>query len=224
MSGPANHVMANPLIGIEVPSSDPLSTQIYHSLKDSTFDKQREFLPRDCLERLVTQDTIKKELELDDVERAEKIWLCETCQVELVQWIQSKARIVFAITIYCDYSAEVTIRLMHRFQELEFDDTRLPVKNPKAVADSTESEAQEPEYFDPKFWTPPKRYNFYQKQWLCLVPVFKSCQYNYDLETGRVFPFFSDGRKPKEGAFSWVHKVEIHSAHQDYPGLNYVSN
>ncbi|KAF2188522.1 hypothetical protein K469DRAFT_565361, partial [Zopfia rhizophila CBS 207.26] len=197
------------------PARKSLALQILSSFESSTFDaRPQDYLPENCFVELVTLEAIKEELEFDGLElkypKLDKKW-----QETFLKWVLEKSKKVFAITIQCDRGPLDTLKTLHRFQKSQFEDARLPIDDPRTLPQPTPD-------FDPNLWDNFKLYNFYERQWKCLAPVFGPNKYDYNLSSECIFPFIKGGGMPKEGAFSSVHKVKIHPAHQKHQ-LNEVA-
>jgi hypothetical protein len=173
-----------------------LANQIPDSFEISTFDsKPHAFLPADCIERLITPQAVREELKLNTLEEPcfDAEW-----QYSFVQWILEHAKNAFAIVIQIGCTAEEALETLMQFRETNFDDTCLPIADPRlATADLDK-------FFDPDIWYSYRKFNFYKKQWKSLVPIFSRNDYDYDLSAECIFPFFRGETTPKEGAFSHV--------------------
>jgi hypothetical protein len=188
-----------------LPPQRSLSNQILNKFAKSTFDgRPQDFLPDDCISGLVTEDTIKEELQLNGSNSDE--------DKELVEWIHTKANKVFAITVQCDLETRYTLTSMKMFKYYGFDNSSLPIENPRPAPGASQS--PQPNYFHPSIWVMAKLYRFYESQWKYLAPVFAKDGYTYDLSSECILPFIWKDEVVKEGAFSCVYKVKIHPAHQ----------
>ncbi|KAF2176066.1 hypothetical protein K469DRAFT_700459 [Zopfia rhizophila CBS 207.26] len=207
------------LLELELAPRESLANRILASFESSTFDRRpQDFLPQNCISDLVTFDSIKEELKLDDLAKFDGEW-----KEKLVEWVLAKAKKAFAITVQCDREPLTTLQTIVRFRKVHFNDSNLPIDNPRNPTNSIPSTESSSSYFDPKLWDTFRLYNFYEKQWKCLAPVFSPSQYTYDLSSECIFPFILDGGIRKEGAFSSVYRVKIHPAHQKHPNLSSVA-
>lgn len=207
----------------EVESPDSLANKIITSFTKSTFDARgQDFLPENCIDELITFDAIRKELELDDLEKKlPKLNL--SWQNKFVQWILKYARKAFAILVQCDRGPDITRQTLMRFRKGKFDDSQLPFDNPRLPTGVALPRPWE-DLFDLSSWNVFRLYKFYDAQWGCIAPVFAPLRYDYDLSSECILPFIKTGFKPKEGAFSAVYRVKIHPAHQKHTNLEDVSH
>ena len=189
----------------EEQTRESLADQIFHSLTPSKFDDREQlFLPDDCIVRLITKDAIRDMLGLGSNSTSS--------QEQVVEWIYREARRVFATTIQCSISLSDVLKCMTTFQKRGFSDASLPIDNPRRSSDQ-----EWLRHFRPKsVWTPIRLYCFWENQWKFLTPVFAMDRYDYDLLSECIFPFTWKDPTFKEGAFSCVSKVKIHSAHQKH--------
>src|SRR2546425_337546 len=99
---------------------------------------------------------------------------------------------------------------MMRFRKSGFNDSKLPVGNPKPpeVKDTAPTMLKFEKHFIPRVWPEFWLHNFYEKQWRYLVPVFTPSTYDYNLSPECIFPFSLEDSVPKVGAFSSVFKVK----------------
>jgi len=207
---------------LDLDPEDSLANRIIASFQQSTFDaRPQDFLPEDCIDALVTPDIIRKELELDELAREnpkfDKQW-----QNNLVYWVLEHAKRAFAVTVQCEHGSRFTLRTLIRFRSSGFNDTLLPIENPRPATGIASTSKSWETFFDPKLWAISRLYGFYEKQWKCLTPVFAPERYSYDVSSECIFPFFIDGSIPKEGAFGSVHRVKIHKSHQRHENLKDV--
>jgi hypothetical protein len=184
-----------------------LENRICTSLATSKFDApEQEFLPENCIEDLITRDTIRKELRIDE-DPANR-----TNDVEqLVEWIHGEAKKVFAITVQCHIRENGIVAAMSRFRTFAFIDKCLPVENL-----SRQNRQTLPPHFYSKHWISTRLFRFWEQQWKCLAPVFDVNTYTHDLSSKHLFPFIWKDESFKEGAFSCVYRVKIHPAHQKH--------
>lgn len=167
-------------------------------------DKAEYFLPGGSIDELVTIEAIKDILELGG----------KSQHTELAQWIHTKAKIVFALTMLSTFQAEVDPReAMLCFQQNGFTDASLPVDNPR----SPDITQDIPSILREK-WNDFERFTFWEKQWAFLVRVFSPGDFMYELGSQSIFPFTSrDDQRTGSGNFSKVYCVEIHPKHNQHP-------
>ncbi|KAJ8117109.1 hypothetical protein OPT61_g1616 [Boeremia exigua] len=204
-----------------------LIDQFPGAYSSSNFDGlERDFLPERQLSRLITHDTIMDELDkfvggLGDVRNGVKRRLLErTYDLEarenLATWILSNAHRTFAITVQCSLRPLHLLLTMAIFRDTGFTDEDLPLSDPRVTTPSTR-------YWKKDIWPPGKLQDFYEKQWRCLVPVFRPGKYHYDLPHNSIVPFTKTDVAPMLGAFSAVHKVKVHPEHQDHRCMQHVA-
>ena len=201
------------LRSLKQPDQDQsLASKLLASFVPSNFqDPARDYLPDKCITDLITGDRIEGEFEKGDQ-------VCDTAQLrELTLWVCAKACRTFAITVQCDLGSIQLLLAMLVFKKTHFDDEKLPLADPQQIAAS-------PEQFDRRIWSDLKLRDFYDKQWRCLVPVFSPDRYDYNLLDKCIFPFTKESAIPKVGAFSSVHKVQIHPDHQKHQQMHKVSD
>jgi hypothetical protein len=186
-----------------------LENQICDRFAISKFDNlDQDFLPNDCIEQLVTTDNIMRELEFND----DKFPATDN-QKEIIAWIHTDAKTVFAISVQCSLSSSELLSSMELFQKCGFNNGSLPIENPRGRV------GEPPPHFCSRVWTRARRYNFWKNQWKCLTPVFSPDQYDYNLSSECILPFTWKAETFKEGAFSRVYEVTIHKAHQKHDEL-----
>jgi hypothetical protein len=219
----------------DLPEQHYLADIISRSFAISTFDTQeRNYLPASCIKGrdspkdsngIVTKVVVERELirasnhESYSVDRL----------AELVDWIVSNARKVFAITVQCHLDHDFFLRSIINFHKYNFDDGALPIDNPKALVDGIPRPPR-PEAFPAKIWLDQQHNEFFQFQWTCLAPVFATGQYEYDLPSQCILPFQKVAdTAPTFGSFSSVFKVTVHGDHQKRhsspeAGLSFVAS
>ena len=186
-----------------------LADRIFSKLVTSKFDlRAHDFLPDDFIEELITKDAIQIVLGLGTgsapISAKEK---------KFVDWIHSKARRLFAIIVYCGLVQDEITKSLKKFRVSEFTDGSLPIEKPRG----SEGQALSRQfYFMPGFWNAPRLGSFWDHQWKFNVPIFDVDTYNYDLPSESIFPFTWKDESVKEGAFSCVYRVRIHTAHQKH--------
>ena len=185
-----------------------LASRICHNLATSKFDARgHDFLPENYMEELITEDAIRTELGLG----TDSTRIVES-QQNLVEWIHSEAKKVFAIAAYCSLGPTGMLASMEQFKRCNFNNESLPIDNLRNPNGRTL-----PRHFRSrdKIWNSQRLYTFWEHQWKFLVPVFDTKTYNYNLESECIFPFIWKDERPKQGAFGCVYKVRIHPAHQE---------
>jgi hypothetical protein len=188
------------------PRQPSLALRIIRSLVDSADGSNLKFLPNSCLDTLVTKATIQEELELATSS------LGEIERRELIEWIHTYAKKLFLITIRCGLSADNARDSMRCFRYFKKSDESLPLLQ-------TTPDATEEPCFNPAFWTELQIDNFSAWQWAHLAPVFDPSEYDYPLADRCILPFVKKDENIKQGAFSWVHRVEIHPEYNGHDAL-----
>ncbi|KAI0199923.1 hypothetical protein F4808DRAFT_461319 [Astrocystis sublimbata] len=201
-----------------IEDDDGLQEILYSAYVDSKFEGTvTKFCPQDDFDKYLTISAISKEFEELDP-RNEGLWK------DLILWISTKARKIFAIMMDNNPIKEAIIPLevLHR---IHFTDDCLPIPNP----DSSEVTSTEPQFLS-SMWNRPqnrskkgslgsqmKHGKFYDTQWKFLAPVFSLTQYHFDLHENTIFPFIERyDQSIKEGAFGRVLKFQVHRAHQSH--------
>ncbi|KAK8078886.1 TOL protein [Apiospora phragmitis] len=180
-----------------------LADRILESQVLSQFDSSsRNFLPHRAGDSFVTAPLIREELELaQDYD--------DELYHGLVPWILVKAKKVFLTLIRCGMEAGRAREAMRLFWWHDFHDQRLSV--------SQLSLEDQRSIFPRSLWTKFKAYDFfYTYRWENLAPVFTKTQYDYNLHEKGILPFTEKDANVKEGAFSWVHKVTVHTEHTEH--------
>ncbi|KAK8000982.1 HET-domain-containing protein [Apiospora marii] len=182
-----------------------LSDRIFDCQVPSQFDiPSRDFLPHQTGYSLVTEGVIRKELQLDRLPPDEDRFC-----TDLVRWITTGSKNVFLSLIRCGMGPEDARNAVHHFWFHNFHDERLSV--------SQLSDDEHHDIFPEDIWSRLKAQEFlHMYRWQHLAPVFTQAQYNYNLDEKGILPFIEKDANVKEGAFSWVHKVTIHSEHTQH--------
>jgi hypothetical protein len=162
----------------------------------------QDFLPQNHITELITKDAIIEELADEDGD------LDNDEDKELVDFIHSSAKRVFATTIVSGLGSSELYKAMRKFKVHNFQDESLPLK---------ENAIPNLQCFPAKPWSKVRTYNFLRFQWIFLAPVFSTSKFQLDLEPEHIFPFTWVSDVAKEGAFSNVYEVTIHDKHQEDP-------
>lgn len=195
---------------------DSLSDKIIDHYEQSKFpvDEEHAFLPDGWLERLVTETSIREEL--NDPDPA----LTPPAILDLIAFILDSAKKVFAITLISGLKGDDLCRAMHKFMEHGFVDASLPIM--------TKDELSELECFKKKPWNKLARGYFYEGQWKFLAYIFRE-EENKDririnLYPKYILPFTFVDEVKRSGTFGDVYQVTIHPAHQNPPMLKVSGN
>ena len=194
--------------------SSSLEDRLLKSFVRSTFDSRtQDYLPEGQIAELVTVDTIRQELDLDNLDASTASRFGQSRQAELLEWIILSASKLFAICVECGIRPRRNILATFlRFKKYAFGDHSLPIPPPEDNRGPTATNSSDL-IFHEQVWTRLNLYNFYDKQWKYLVPVFGTDQYDYDLASNCILPFSKSTKNNKAGAFSTVYEVKVHPNH-----------
>ncbi|KAJ9616436.1 hypothetical protein H2200_000154 [Cladophialophora chaetospira] len=175
-----------------------LKQKLVTGSKQSCFDK-RQYVPESCLQELITKDSIAAELKKEKIE----------VKIELLVFVYEKAKRIFAILV-CSRMTKFIVG----FHERGFIDDHLPVRCLEVGEDYALSSLSEKQPSCGLWnWKWDDLYEFIDKQWLFMSPIFERSRGRYNLNKDQALPFDSVGRE-KSGGFSKVYPVTIHPAHQ----------
>jgi len=164
----------------------------------STFDghHSRKFLPEGSLTRLVTEGSIRLELEDKKLQR-------DPIVVDLVPYICSKATKLFATAVYMKSTRKTLLRVMHQLHSNDFTDEDLPMQLVDGKSRWTELR-----------WSKDRMEDFYDAQWAFLAPVFSPSQVYYELSSDCILPLLDlEAKDVGVFAFSSMTKGRIHEDH-----------
>ncbi|KAF7534247.1 hypothetical protein G7054_g6356 [Neopestalotiopsis clavispora] len=153
-----------------------------------------EFLPRDTLQELITQETVASILETRDDPLAENPQQhTYSSDLSLVNLVTEEAKVIFAILIILD----------HEYLN----------------CNSCDGESKIPFVS----WSEPDLMDFVRIQWPFLAPVLKANGETIRLQDKCPLPFIDDGDEdPARGGGGWVFRARVHPAHQE--GFEDVTN
>ncbi|GAP87898.1 putative protein kinase domain-containing protein [Rosellinia necatrix] len=168
-------------------------------------DAAERFLPAKSLAQLITEESVKTTLE------PIKPLLSDIDMKELVQFVCTKARAVFATLVWC--SKEPFILAFYR---AGFTDKMLPVSRSGATLVPHNDEYTPAAQATSKDtgWTSVIATQFSDNQWYFISPVFKSSQFHYPLLKKYHMPFLNTS-SGDAGRFGEVKKCTIHRDHID---------
>ncbi|KAI0439233.1 hypothetical protein F4803DRAFT_564698 [Xylaria telfairii] len=171
-----------------------LCSRIYSRLAMSKYchGAPERYLPEGCLDELITEATINKELSWPLNQSTEK-------KQQFINVIAQRAKKVFATAVLTNFGGDVIYKAIDEFG---ITDDKLPIDSNHPFLSSLRN------------WD---AYQFCKHQWMFLVPVFVEDKLVYHLETEHILPFIEVENQQKEGTFGVVSKVEIHKAHQKCP-------
>ena len=197
------------------PHAPSLRDLIPSHFVQSHFDSvPRDFMPADIIDELVTPVAVQRELLMGIVTSEEK---------NVIEYIITKARRLFAITIGVGFTREELLWAMESFMDCNINDIdSLPILNDNFETRIRKSVLTE---IDPEgvVWTSSRRFYFYNRQWSFLAPVFSTRGAHYDLHTKSILPFLDRDTERREGPFGYVFKVVIHPRYLE-DDLNIVRN
>jgi hypothetical protein len=189
--------------GAEVQS---LADRICLGFKPSHYQNggMRKYLPEGSVERLITNDSVYKELEPH---------LSKENDTSLIPFILTKANKVFALTCVVLEDDRKVYKAMKLFQKEGFDNRFLPAEF------ETSSHGIKPTNPHVKafggVWTTTRLEDFNVKQWQFLAPVFREGNLLYGLDDRYILPFKQVGKDTKDGTFGDIFQVKIHPNHLD---------
>ncbi|KAI8952463.1 hypothetical protein F4801DRAFT_599888 [Xylaria longipes] len=157
---------------------------------------EEKYLPEGCLDDLITEATIRKELS----QGAAFLQSLENEQ-QFIKAINQRAKKVFATAVLTKLKGVIVYNAINKF---EITDEKLPIEqDDNFISSLGEWDAEQ----------------FWKHQWKFLAPVFVEDTLEYHLETNHILPFMEVGGQQKEGTFGVVSEVAIHEAHQRHPGF-----
>lgn len=181
----------------------PLAEDFTRHLVQSKFDPEiKRFLPALSIHALVTPQRIRLELGCGDGETS------------IVAWTMKHASKVFLATVLSDLKdSSALLDAIQTFHNLGYDDRSL--ENDELTDEDARgfASSNHPECFPSRIWTLPKYGSFCRAKRQLDTPVFCSDIDDYRLFSSTILPVVKRGFTPKEGAFSRVHRVELHGDH-----------
>lgn len=184
---------------------ESLGAQIVTFFKRSVFDR-RDFLPDGCIETLITEDAVMKELGITPEAK-------ETRDPKrLLNFILEEGRKIFAILLVSRFKGEDLQKAITQFRRNKIGDASLPI--------TEETKVDVPFFNKPKRpWDTTSIRTFCNEQWLFLAPVFSSERLNLELDANDILPFTGQGGDVKSGAFGKVYQVTVDPQHYTKPVL-----
>jgi hypothetical protein len=180
---------------------ESLVNQIVAKLDNSIFDG-KDFLPEGCIETLITEATVMKEMGITEETKEDSR--------KLLSFILKDGRKIFAILIFSSFKSQALREAVTQFRRKKIGDVSLPITDVANVP----------------FFKPPKQpwdnwsvRNFCKGQWIFLAPVFSNEKLNLQLRADHILPFTSQDNDIKSGAFGEVHQVTVHPSHHTNPVL-----
>jgi hypothetical protein len=184
---------------------ESLGAQIVTFFQKSVFDR-RDFLPDGCIETLITEDAVMKELGITP--EAKEI----RDHKRMVNFILKEGRKIFAILLVSRFKGDDLQKAINQFRRNKIGDASLPI---------TEEAKMNVLFFNPprRPWDTTSIRTFCNEQWLFLAPVFSSERLNLELDANDILPFTGQGGDVKSGAFGKVYQVTVHPQHYTKPVL-----
>jgi hypothetical protein len=184
---------------------ESLGAQVVTFFERSVFDR-RDFLPEGCIDTLITEGAVLKELRITPVAKESKD------NKKLLNFILKDGRKIFATLLISRFKGDDLRKAITQFRRKEIGDKFLPI---------TEQTKNNVPFFNPprKPWDTTSIRTFCNEQWLFLAPVFSSERPNLELHTDDILPFTGQDGDVKSGAFGEVHQVTVHPKHYTNPVL-----
>jgi hypothetical protein len=181
---------------------ESLGALIVTKYQKSVFDRH-DFLPEGCIEALITEPAVIKELAITEETKDSR---------KLLNFVLKEGRKIFAILLVSSFKGENLHKAITQFRRKEIGDASLPI---------TEETKNNVPFFNPpkKPWNTMSIYNFCEVQWRFLAPVFSSERLSLQLHANHILPFTSQDGDVKSGAFGEVHQVTVHPSHYKDPVL-----
>lgn len=208
-----------------------LSFLLFDALQKTRDSREKGFLPKSQLERLVTVRSATRELRkcLPTAFTQKQIKkIAQTVCKEIRVMDRDKVRIksyrkIFALLVLVEKSASIS-----HFLEEDVSDLDLPLTTTDKKGgfmelrrrdSSGKPSSRRLRCFDQ--WTPVPRRNFEEYQWTMLAPFFSQGEYNYTphyiLKDQHILPFTSTkDQNEYEGGFGRVFMVKIHPDHHKF--------
>ncbi|KAI4604853.1 hypothetical protein J4E80_010892 [Alternaria sp. BMP 0032] len=172
---------------------------IYEKLVRSEFSRAK-FLPQDDFDELLTEETIKEELDKFAPRFARR---------SLIEYISKYARKTFAILVI-----QAKVHKAVNLETTTFKDEYLPIDNEDSCLTSLSGVSKDlPGWRWFRSWTKQEKNDFCDQQWLYLVPVFGDDSEMEELHPDCRLPFLKSQSKGEGGSFSFLHQATIHHAH-----------
>ena len=179
-------------------SRSALRRRMFDSFAKSIFDghHSRKFLPNNSLSRLVTEDSVR--LELED-RRSQH----DPTVVELVPYICSKATKLFATAVYMKCTRKTLLQVMDQLHDNDFTDEDLPMQLEDGKSKWTALG-----------WSKDQMEDFYDAQWAFLAPFFERLELYYEFSSDCILPFLDlETKDVGVFVFSSITKGRIHEDH-----------
>ncbi|KAI4957405.1 hypothetical protein J4E86_004543 [Alternaria arbusti] len=170
---------------------------------------QKDFLPQNDFESLITEHTIKEELDKAAFGEYDS---------SLVKYITKHARKTFATLVYGD-----AVRRAINLERFEFGDRYLPIalEGPRLISlNGFARDSSAWKWFNK--WRTQEKHFFCKEQWVFLPQIFRNDSTMENLHRDCRLPFIACESQGEGGSFSLLHKATIHRAHQTVSSDNLV--
>ncbi|KEY64228.1 hypothetical protein S7711_03513 [Stachybotrys chartarum IBT 7711] len=188
-----------------------LDGKISCALKVDQLDKAKNFMPRGCIDTLITEDIVARLLTFSALSKEESS--------NVVKFVMdAPAKKIFAIAIRSVCTIPQLSNLLNQCFESNFCDTDLPI---------TDENRHKIAFFDRmnkehEFarWTN----TFEDYQWDFEAPAFSNDEPDITLSPKAPLPFVHFEKDVGSGGFGAVHKVIVHEAHRDHSAFHVSEN
>jgi hypothetical protein len=185
---------------------ESLGSQIVKKFQKSVFDK-RDFLPVGCIDKLITECSVIKELVFTQEE------MRESSNIKVLNFVLKEGKKIFAIMLIVGLKGKDLRKALNQFRRSKFGDASLPITDEiKNALPFFGVPAKKP-------WDDVLIRRFCEEQWLFLSPVFSEEKLSLRLHTNDILPFIYQDDDVKSGAFGEVHQVTVHPFHHENPIL-----
>ncbi len=207
------------LVGSESESSDDETTSLKENILDATWanNQHQIFLPADMIDKLSTPAIVQSELEDEDV----------PIRPELIQFASGPGKRVFLTLVFVENIAALPSLYSAGFSDADLPigwDGRFPNTKTGFVSVSTlDPRTNAPNSlkvtpFSVQDWKPLSLLRFAKDQWIFLAPIFTEEKFRYTFYPKQPLPFvpFLRGEdNDKDGFFSRISQIRVHSAHRE---------
>lgn len=183
----------------EIPLTDCIVAS-YARSKIST-DREQKYLPEGSVERLITPSSIREEL--GDISIESEIL------ESLIDFIVTRAKKVFTITILAQLTGLDLYHALKTFQDVGFDDDKLP------VLPDRHAHLMSAAFKGRRLWNAVRKEGFLTDQWGLLVPVFTKQRLMHSLQESAILPLERVSSTFKAGTFGDVYEAKVHPDHMD---------
>lgn len=196
------HILSAP--SPRVSRAEDMRNLVLQSLQRSAMEN-RKFVPLDVLEDVFTLGNTMGALESNGLDPM------------LAHSIHQKALKVFAILVLVEQVAKTAELLREGLTDkdlplgYEVNDGAWAIRSYRHESDILESQTEWKAF---RGWSSNTKYNFCERQWMFLAPVFRQEHFDYFLHRDVILPF-TKVEPVKKSFFSQVYHVKIHPRHQE---------